>query len=93
MKDKNLNILSPWTSNPLPYIIYNGIVLIWTVKNQKYASSQLLILFFKRDVTKFRIPPPLATQCHTSSPSTPLSCDVIYGCPLMTSILTLFFLK
>ena len=24
--------------------------------------------------------PPLVTQCHTSS--TPLTCDVIYGCPL-----------
>ena len=35
MKNKNLNILTPWTSNPLLYIIYNWlsspIVLIWTV--------------------------------------------------------------
>ena len=27
--------------------------------------------------------PPLVTQCHTfSTPSSPLKCDVIYGCPL-----------
>ena len=25
-----------------------------------------IILFFKCDVTKFKIPPPLVTQCHTS---------------------------
>ena len=36
MKDKNLNISSPRTLNPLLYIIYNNwhsspIVLIWTV--------------------------------------------------------------
>ena len=35
MKDKNLNILSPWTLDPLPNTIYNWhsspIVLIWTV--------------------------------------------------------------
>ena len=35
MKDKNLNILSPRTSNPPFYIIYNlhnnPIVFIWTV--------------------------------------------------------------
>ena len=35
MKDKNSNILSPRTSNPLLYIIYNWhsnpIVVIWTV--------------------------------------------------------------
>ena len=36
------------------------------------------------DVSKFRIPS-LATQCHTSSapPSAPLTCYVIYGCPLI----------
>ena len=40
-------------------------------------------LFLKCDVTKFRIPP-LVTQCQTSStPSDPLTCDVIYGCPLL----------
>ena len=42
-----------------------------------------LILFLKCDVTKFRIPPPpLVTQCDTSSTSSaPLNVDVIYGCP------------
>ena len=43
-----------------------------------------LILFLKCDVTKFRIHLSLVTQCHTfSTPSAPLTRDVIYGCPLM----------
>ena len=29
------------------------------------------------------LPPPIVTQCHTSStPSAPLTCDVIYDAPL-----------
>ena len=44
-----------------------------------------LIPFLKCNVTKFRSPLLLVTQCHTSStPSPPLTCDVIYGCPLST---------
>ena len=42
-----------------------------------------LILFLKCDVTKFRTPPPLVTQCNISSTLPPLTCDVIYGWPLM----------
>ena len=42
MNDKNLNIFSPQTSNPLLYIIYNWhsspIVLIWTVNIRKIHS-------------------------------------------------------
>ena len=42
----------------------------------------------KCDVTKFRIPAP---PCHTMShfvdpPPHPLTCDVIYGCPLRRTI-------
>ena len=38
--------------------------------------------------TKFRIP----TPCHTSStPSVPLMCDVIYGCPLREKGQNIFF--
>ena len=62
MKDNNLNIMSPWTSNPLLYI-YNNLM---------DTCNIALILFLKCDVTKFRIPP--FTQCHTSStPSAPLN--------------------
>ena len=55
MKDKNLNILSPRTSNPLLYIIYNNLV---------DTCNIALILFLKYDITKFRIPRP---SCHTVS--------------------------
>ena len=76
MKDKKLSLLSTRTWNRLLYIIYN-----W------HSSSIVLffymVLFLKCDVTKFRIPLPLVTQCHSSStPSAPLMCDVIYGWPL-----------
>ena len=50
----------------------------WNCFNLVYTCNIALILFFKCDVTKFRIPPPLVTQCHTSS-NPPLTCDVIYG--------------
>ena len=87
MKDKNLNILSPRTSNPLLYIIYNWhsspIVLIWTVNirnihfvNIAYYFSNLM----SRNLGSF--PLPVVTLCHISStPYAPLTCDVIYGCP------------
>ena len=54
MKDKNLHILSPRTSNSLLYI-YNNLVDTCIIA---------LILFLKYDVTKFRI---LAPLCHTMS--------------------------
>ena len=55
-------------------------------KNLNISSSQTLNPILKCDVTKFRIPPPLVTQLHTSSTSPPpLTCDVIYGWPLITS--------
>ena len=58
MKDKNLNILSPWTSNPLLYFIYN----FYIYNNLVDTCNIALILFVKCDVTKFRTPPP---PCHT----------------------------
>ena len=62
MKDKNLNILSLQTSNPLVYIIYDFYVFItiWLI----HVISALM-LFLKCDVTKFRILPLLVIQCHT----------------------------
>ena len=54
----------------------------WNCFNLVDTCNTALILFLKCDVTKFRIPPPLVTQCHTSStPSPPLMCDVMYGWP------------
>ena len=76
MKDKNLNILSPRTSNPLLYIIYNWhsspIVFNWTVNIRNIHCVNIiaiiqrknLILCLKCDVSKFRISPP---PCHTRS--------------------------
>ena len=61
MKDKNLNILSPRTSKPLLYIIYNS-----------YIYNNLVDT---HNVTYRRSPPP------------PLTCDVIYGCPLALKII------
>ena len=44
-----------------------------------------LILFLKCDVTKFRIPTPLSHNLTLRRPPPlPLTCDVIYGCPLIT---------
>ena len=46
----------------------------WNCFNLVDTCNITLILLLKCDVTKFRIPPPLVTQCHTSStPSTPLN--------------------
>ena len=60
---KNKHFLSPRTSNPLLYIIYNNLV---------DTCNIALILFLKYDITKFRIPAPFVTKCHTSSiPSAP----------------------
>ena len=53
------------------------------------TSNIALILFLKCDVTKFRIPPPLFTEYHISStPSAPLTFDVIYGFPLSLYLLS-----
>ena len=62
MKDKNLNILSPRTSDPLLISFITG--------NEMSQNLRSL--------------PSLVTQCHTSStPSAPLTCDVIYGYSLV----------
>ena len=58
----------------------------WNCFNLVDTSNIALILFSKCDVTKCRIPPLLVTECHTLSTTPPsLTCDVIYGCPLMTN--------
>ena len=45
----------------------------WNCFNFVYTCNVALILFLKCDITKFRIPPPLVTQCHTSSTPSPLN--------------------
>ena len=42
MKDKNLNILSPRTSNPLLYIIYNFISFITGIVVPSFSFGQLI---------------------------------------------------
>ena len=72
MKDKNLKILSPRTSNPLLYVIACKLscsmcsvqFFQWNCFNLVDTCNIALILFFKCDVTKFRIPLPLS---HTMS--------------------------
>ena len=48
MKDKNLNILSPRTWNPLLYIIYNWhsspIILIWTVNFRNINCINIIFI-------------------------------------------------
>ena len=48
MKDKNLNILSPWTANSLLYIIYNWhsspIILIWTVNIRNIHCVNIIFI-------------------------------------------------
>ena len=48
MKDKNLNILSARTLNPLFYIIYNWhsspIVLIWTVNTKNIHCVNIIFI-------------------------------------------------
>ena len=58
----------------------------WKCFNLVYTSNIALILFLKCDVTKFRIhtPPPCQTMSHFVDPLPPLTCDVIYGWPLIT---------
>ena len=46
----------------------------WNCFNLVDTCNIALLLFLKCDATKFRIPPPLVTQCHTSlTPSAPLN--------------------
>ena len=45
--------------------------------NLVYTCNIALILFFKCDVTKFRIPPLVTLR----RPPPPVTCDVIYGWP------------
>ena len=53
--------------------------------NLVYTCNIALILFLKCDVTKSRIPPPPLSHNVTISrpPFAPLTCEVIYVCPLM----------
>ena len=48
MKDKNLNILSPRSSNPLLYIIYtwhsSPIVLIWTINIRILQCANIIFV-------------------------------------------------
>ena len=64
MKDKNLNILNPRTSNPLLYIIYNfyTFITIWFI----YEISPWYY-FLNMMSQNFESLPPFVTQCHTSS--------------------------
>ena len=60
------------------HIFFNFHLEMITLKQQKF------------DVTKFRISSSLVTQCHASStPPSPLTFDVIYGCPLIINKLRL----
>ena len=63
MKDKNVNVLSPRTSNPLLYIIYNfyTFIIIWLIRviSPKYFKNVM-----SQNLGSL---PPLVTQCHTSS--------------------------
>ena len=57
------------------FIYYNNLV---------DTCNIALILFFKCDVPKFRIPPPSLSHnvILRRLLSPPLTCDIIYGCPL-----------
>ena len=72
MKVKNLNILSPRTSNPFLYIIYNFYIFYNNLVDRPTCNIALIV-FLKCDVTKFISLPPLVTQCHTSSTPPPLN--------------------
>ena len=52
----------------------------WNCFNLVDTCNIVLILSLKCDVRKFRIPPPLVTPRRPPLP--PLTCDVIYECPL-----------
>ena len=54
----------------------------WNCFNLVYTCNIALILFLKRDITKFRIPPPLSHNVTLRRPPPPLTCDVIYEWPL-----------
>ena len=45
MRNKNINILSPRTSNPLLYILSSPIVLIWTVNIRNIHSVNIIYYF------------------------------------------------
>ena len=63
-------------------VMFNA--LQWNCFNLVYTCNIALILFFKCDVTKFRIPPPFLSHNVTLRwPPPPLKCDVIYGWPLI----------
>ena len=61
------------------YAMFNAFE--WNCFNLVYTCNIALILFWKYDVTQFRIPPPLVTL--RQPPLSPLTCDVIYGWPLI----------
>ena len=57
----------------------------WNCFNLVDTCNIALILFLKCDVIKFRIPHPLSHNVTLRRPPPPpLTCDVIYGCPLIT---------
>jgi hypothetical protein len=59
----------------------------WDCFNLVDTCNIALIIFLKCDVTKFWILSPLSHNVTLlRSPSTPLTCDVIYGCPLSIQI-------
>ena len=65
----------------------------WNCFNLVDTCNIALILFLKCDVTKFRIRPPPSlshndTLCRLPLP--PLTCDVIYGWPLIKSWMCVF---
>ena len=76
MTDKNKHIESTDFESILSCSMKMFNAFQWKCFNLADTRNITLILFFKCDVTKFRIPPALFTQCHTSSnPSAPLTCD------------------
>ena len=82
LRHTNFMIFSPprpchrWSHfrDPPPYLVWRPF----------FSILHLEIIKLKQH--KIQDPsPPLVTQCHTSStPSALLTCDVIYGCPLIT---------
>ena len=81
MKDKKLKHLESTNFESTP--LYN----LYNYNNLVDTCNIALYFFFKCDVTKFRIPPPLShniTLCRHPLP--PLTCDVISGCPLRSDV-------
>ena len=75
MKDKNLNILSLRTSNPLPYIIYNRhsspIVLVWTVNIRNIHCVNIIYYFWIVMSQNLESLPPLSRNVTFVEPLRP----------------------